>query len=402
MKYKDFDIVFTKPLHNITDLKIKREIGEHSKLYLNAVIPEEESERYALEMDFNDNIQVTQQEKVVFCGYVYTAAVKVINHVHYLELEAIAYTYDFDIVKKYRSFQDLSMTYQDILNEIMSDYPKAEYIDTITKGKVIDDIIVQYNETDWEFMKRLASHFGKGIVCEDKAFYPRLFFGLPEYNDITEVEEKSYIRCKNLEDYIDTVSNFQSSINDWDKISYQIETYQYFNICEVLKYKYQPLVITKIETYIKQEEILHKYYITTKNGAGQNFIENKNIKGARIGGVIKEIQRNTIRIHLDIDPIYKGSNNKFISYAGGINNEVGYYMPKVGSAVLLYFPTTMEKDAIICSSVRKGTAGQDRMSDTREKHMRNEFGKEILLKRKKSSTTKSIMFVSEQKKLMKF
>ena len=188
MKYKDFDIVFTKPLHNITDLKIKREIGEHSKLYLNAVIPEEESERYALEMDFNDNIQVTQQEKVIFCGYVYTAAVKVINHVHYLELEAIAYTYDFDIVKKYRSFQDLSMTYQDILNEIMSDYPKAEYIDTITKGKVIDDIIVQYNETDWEFMKRLASHFGKGIVCEDKAFYPRLFFGLPEYNDITEVE----------------------------------------------------------------------------------------------------------------------------------------------------------------------------------------------------------------------
>ena len=379
MKYKDFDIVFTKPLHNITDLKIKREIGEHSKLYLNAVIPEEESERYALEMDFNDNIQVTREEKVVFCGYVYTAAVKVINHVHYLELEAIAYTYDFDIVKKYRSFQDLSMTYQDILNEIMSDYPKAEYIDTITKGKVIDDIIVQYNETDWEFMKRLASHFGKGIVCEDKAFYPRLFFGLPEYNDITEVEEKSYIRCKNLEDYIDTVSNFQSSINDWDKISYQIETYQYFNICEVLKYKYQPLVITKIETYIKQEEILHKYYITTKDGAGQNFIENKNVKGARIGGVIKEIQRNTIRIHLDIDPIYKGSNNKFISYAGGINNEVGYYMPKVGSAVLLYFPTTMEKDAIICSSVRKGTAGQDRMSDTREKHMRNEFGKEMRL-----------------------
>jgi len=379
MKYKDFDIVFTKPLHNITDLKIKREIGEHSKLYLNAVIPEEESERYALEMDFNDNIQVTQQEKVVFCGYVYTAGVKVINHVHYLELEAIAYTYDFDIVKKYRSFQDLSMTYQDILNEIMSDYPKAEYIDTITKGKVIDDIIVQYNETDWEFMKRLASHFGKGIVCEDKAFYPRLFFGLPEYNDITEVEEKSYIRCKNLEDYIDTVSNFQSSINDWDKISYQIETYQYFNICEVLKYKYQPLVITKIETYIKQEEILHKYYITTKDGAGQNFIENKNIKGARIGGVIKEIQRNTIRIHLDIDPVYKGSNNKFISYAGGINNEVGYYMPKEGSAVLLYFPTTMEKDAIICSSVRKGTAGQDRMSDTREKHMRNEFGKEMRL-----------------------
>ena len=379
MKYKKFDIVFTKPLHNITNLKIEREIGHHSKLYLSATIPEEKKEHYALEMDFSDKIQVIQGEKVVFCGYVYTAAVKVINHVYYLELEAIAYTYDFDIVKKYRSFQDLSMTYQDILNEIMSDYPKAEYIDTITKGKTIEDIIVQYNETDWEFMKRLASHFQKGIVCEDKAFYPRLFFGFPEYNEITEIEEKNYVRYKNLEDYIDTISNFQSSIKDWDKISYQIETYQYFNICEVLKYKYQPLVITKIETYIKQEEILHKYYITTKDGAGQNFIENKNIKGARIGGVIKEIKRNTIRIHLDIDPIYKGNNNKFIYYAGGVNNEVGYYMPKVGSAVLLYFPTTMEKDAIICSSVRKGTAGQDRMSDTREKHMRNEFGKEMRL-----------------------
>ncbi len=41
------------------------------------------------------------------------------------------------------------------------------------------------------------------------------------------------------------------------------------------------MVITKIETYIKQEEILHKYYITTKDGTGQNFIENKNIALSR-------------------------------------------------------------------------------------------------------------------------
>ena len=47
MKYKKFDIVFTKPLHNITNLKIEREIGHHSKLYLSATIPEEKKEHYA-------------------------------------------------------------------------------------------------------------------------------------------------------------------------------------------------------------------------------------------------------------------------------------------------------------------------------------------------------------------
>ena len=240
VKYKEFEIEFTKSLHRIIDLKIQREISRHSKLYIKAIIPEEETHWYAMEMDFHDKIQVLQGEEIVFCGYMDSATVRAFNQVYTVELEAIACTYHFDIVKKYRSFQDLSMTYQDILNEIMGDYPRAEYIDTITNGQTIPDIIVQYNETDWEFMKRLASHFGKGIVCEDKAFYPRLFFGIPEYGQIKAVKETSYVRTKNLEDYIDTISNFHSNIRDWDKISYQIETYQYFNICEVLKYKYQP------------------------------------------------------------------------------------------------------------------------------------------------------------------
>ncbi|MFV0499057.1 MAG: hypothetical protein ACK5NF_03375 [Bacilli bacterium] len=54
-------------------------------------------------------------------------------------------------------------------------------------------------------------------------------------------------------------------------------------------------------------------------------------------------------------------------------------MPKVGSAVQLFFRDGEEKNAIISGSVREGSAGQDRMGDHREKHLRNEFGEELRL-----------------------
>jgi len=380
-KYKNLSIDFVKPIENIVDLKITKELNKHSKVYIRGIIPEEETEEYANTATINDKIKITEtgSENVVFVGVIDTISVRQYHDVYYLELEAVSYSYNLDITKKYRSFQDLSMTYRDILDEVLADYDKTHYIDTVTNKQIIPDIIVQYNETDWEFIKRLASHFNASVVADCKESFPRFYFGLPKWRPENNIDNIPYTREKNIEDYIHTVSNFNSSINSWDKISCEFESYSYFELAERLKFKLEPLVVTKTTGYVRNEEIVYKYHLTTANGAGQNFQENKNIVGAKLEGVIKEVNRNTIRIHLNIDKVYRGKDNKFIPYAGGINNEVGYYMPKPGSSVQMYFPNGNEGDSIISASVRKGTAGHERMSDHREKHLRNQFGKELRL-----------------------
>ncbi|WP_242860860.1 DUF6531 domain-containing protein, partial [Defluviitalea phaphyphila] len=380
-KYKNLEIDFTRSLKNITDFKITKEINQHTRLYIKGIVPDYEKEKYALEINLDDKIKVVnlEDENVIFCGSVDDICIKMVNNVYYIEIEAVSYTYDLDIKKKYRSFQDLNMTYRDVIKEVLADYKQVDFIDTVTNKEKIKDIIVQYNETDWEFIKRLASHFNAGLVVDEKEFFPRFYFGLPKRYEINTIETPKYKREKNLEDYIKTAVNFNSSIKSWDKITYKIETYTYLDICEKIKYRNEPLVITKAETYVKKEELLHRYILSTQRGASQNFIENKNIQGAKIEGIVKEISRNKMRVHLNIDKEYKEKNNKFIPYAGGINNELGYYMPKIGSSVYVYFPNTNEGNAIITECIRKGSAGHDRMQDPREKHLRNEFGKEVRL-----------------------
>ncbi|WP_252238059.1 hypothetical protein [Clostridium sp. VAP51] len=63
-----------------------------------------------------------------------------------------------DLEKKSRSFQGEYLTYTEIFNTINKIH-NAQMIDYVTNSKTIDNMIVQYNETDWEFLKRLASHF---------------------------------------------------------------------------------------------------------------------------------------------------------------------------------------------------------------------------------------------------
>lgn len=42
--YKDYTIKFSKPIENILDLQITKELNTHSKVYIRGIAPESETE----------------------------------------------------------------------------------------------------------------------------------------------------------------------------------------------------------------------------------------------------------------------------------------------------------------------------------------------------------------------
>ena len=56
-------------------------------------------------------------------------------------------------------FVGFSQSYTEVLYEVLYEYPQKDIWDEITQGQAIKDMLLQYEETDWEFLKRLASHF---------------------------------------------------------------------------------------------------------------------------------------------------------------------------------------------------------------------------------------------------
>ena len=105
---------------------------------------------------------------------------------------------------KSQSFCRLSQSYTEVLYEVLYEYPQKDIWDEITQGQAIKDMLLQYEETDWEFLKRLASHFSTFLVADSSADCGRAYFGIPNINYGTDLllEEYQISRSQNKYDKI--------------------------------------------------------------------------------------------------------------------------------------------------------------------------------------------------------
>jgi hypothetical protein len=68
-------------------------------------------------------------------------------------LEASTATVELDSVQKSHSFQDVSMTYEDVVGIVLKDTPGASALFAVGGNSPIGKPLIQYMETDWEFIK---------------------------------------------------------------------------------------------------------------------------------------------------------------------------------------------------------------------------------------------------------
>ena len=73
-----------------------------------------------------------------------------------------------DRKKRSRSFQDTQTTYQALVEEVLKDYEKSSLI---YAGECLQTgaLIIQYEETDWVFLKRVLSKAGLVLTPDSRA-----------------------------------------------------------------------------------------------------------------------------------------------------------------------------------------------------------------------------------------
>ena len=79
-----------------------------------------------------------------------------------------------DRIPRYRSFQDPKLTYTDIAQEVNKNYNDGETLVNVGEDmKEVPRMTIQYNETDWEYIKRLASYTGQPVI----PYYDKVLVG---------------------------------------------------------------------------------------------------------------------------------------------------------------------------------------------------------------------------------
>ena len=366
--YRGLELEIPYEAEQIEDIKIVVPLNDHGSLYAKLLIPEGKISEYINKSIKDEKIIASRvnengKKSKLFVGKINNVHMSFKGGLHMMEIKCLSYTKDFDIKKNSRTFADLDMTYEQVIDKVLSSYGKKDFTDNLSHGTAIEKFVLQYEETDWQFIKRIATHFNGILLPEATEECGRFHFGIPDINNSREIVLNDYEIIKNIDEYnkneaLGFEDNFLHEYTKWDIVSRETLV-----LGEQVLFRDIPCVAYKIKTEVYKEEIRTIYTLAPSRGIRTPFKTNPKIFGMSIPATVKDVQGNTMSVHFEIDKSYETySNQKYFTYA--IESSAWYCMPEKESKVHIYFPTNDESEAIAVHAVRSTSAGAAYASKT--------------------------------------
>ena len=213
----------------IREFVLNENINEHQKLEMQLEMDDEQRknlERIIEKEDVGIEIELAEAsenvKRKVFSGIV--DYFEILDYGSYgcrILMKAFSKSVLFDRKneKKYRVFQDRNLMFSDIIDEINKDYAekKLEIKYSDIARKQIGTLVVQFDETDWEFLVRLASQLKTGMFVVEQGI---ILFGMVEMGEVKK-ENKYFSDYSLVRDYKNLYYKVQSNkvINLGDTVS---------------------------------------------------------------------------------------------------------------------------------------------------------------------------------------
>jgi hypothetical protein len=375
-------------LKQLVELKMVQKINDHTRLYFRGILEEGSKDRPIYNTSLETRVELRQLDydstnTLIFKGIVSHLEIKAVRDIYYIEVEAVSLTQMLDVKLKSRSFQYGRMTYEELIKQVVEEYD-GSINDEASEQKQIGKVIMQYHETDWQFLKRLASRFNTGLIPYLLSDTPKLFFGIPESGgEAPTLDNFNYRVRKKLADYRYSSENFIPGIDENDFVYYEVESEQRLNLGAPVTFKDKTLYIDEVMSYLDNSVLKHRYRIAPKKGLSQKTFYNETIVGLSVEGRVIEVAKDNVKVHMCIDPKQEVAEAFWFPYASvytAEGNSGWYCMPELSDHVRIYFPTKKEEEGVALSSVRKDSevAKHNKLGDPDVKYFRTKAGKELM------------------------
>lgn len=368
----------------ITDYKGSKKVNEHGVVNISGYIPVEKVQQYLNLAQKEKRIKITAEEfnsdnkTILLYGILTDCDVAIEGHTAVLTLEVKTGTCEMEHQIHTRTFQDKKFTYDKVLDICNRSYRDGETILTSGKGEQISEFIVQYRETDWGFVKRLAAARNTVIVPDTRTSGVKYYFGFPRFANVTMNEMVSYKMGRDIEAYErGKARGINASEQEFNY--YVITTRELYEIGSQVEFLNQNLFIHQIESEMRGSELYHTYYLKSARNLYENSSYNHKMTGACLTGTVEDIRGDTVKISIEADENKEKTGSRWFPFATVYSSPDGtgwYCMPEKGDTVRLCFPSEKARDAYVTSAVHEYRAER---TDTQRKSLKNRQGKEICL-----------------------
>lgn len=315
-------------------------------------------------------------EKCLFAGVIREAELVRVGGYNRFHVALLSGTCLMDREVRSRSFQDVGRTYSQVAQQVCSEYSGGAAICTVGEDKTLGQPVIQYRETDWEFLMRMASHCGGVLVPETHRGLPRLWFGFPDRSFTCEFPEDAYTSGISQRYY--ELGGSEAGYSKADFFYYDVESPQLCDLGWYTVFKGQPFIISEKYAILERGELIFTYRLGRPGLGWGKMLYNEKISGMTLLGEVLETSRETLKLKLDIDAGWNPGGPYPYTWRPETGNFM-YCMPQVGTRVSLYCPNYDEKAAIAVNCVRTNGSDCDRMSDPAKRSFVTEHGKEMNL-----------------------
>ncbi|WP_024292940.1 phage baseplate assembly protein V [Lacrimispora indolis] len=376
----------TEPLQfiEIRELKVSREINEHGTAVISGYIADQDEEIYVKQLtgDVWEKIEEVGKEgeaKILFWGIVTGFSIESMKDQKKMTLEITTGTCFMDLKPYFRTFQDSTVTYEKIFEQITGTYEKPGLIKTRPLTDTTGKLVLQHRETDWEFLKRIAARFHSFLVPSTRTYGVKYFYDLPEGEHYELPDSIKYAVKKDLGGYRRKRNQGLREMQEEACLEYILQSREDYQIGDQLTVNGFKLFVWKMDSTYERGEMLHTCHLKSRSGMDfpETFQEDRS--GCSFQAEVLKVKEDKVMVKVLKDENQEQNINLWYPYATVYSAPDGtgwYCMPEIGDVVRLHIPEQREEEAYVVSSVHLDTVSPDR-KNPEHKIIKNKYHKEV-------------------------
>lgn len=384
------------PFQKITKLSILHKVNEHATAIIEGELEPATAQDCVQRTDETTVVTITttaqEQPSILFCGCV--KSLNLTNETEYSQVQLVLSSAScrLDIEKKNKTYQNTAKTYGQIITGNIQDIADLHMM---VSDKAIGALIMQYNETDWEFAKRMASQLSAPIVTNITSERPQIYIGLPPASQTKKIEATSYSSGSDTNAY--QQMSAAASVMQQDFGEERVKSYAYVYLGDMVLLNGKQKLIKGVTAELSDGIVELVYSLLQTGGSastsgGGTSASTGNLSGIAVPstpnvqsagkmmkGVVKAVSGDKVQVHLtDVDKGgYDAGGSWWFPYSTAYSSSDGsgwYCMPEEGDEVRVFFPSGNEADAFAASSVCASPP-----ANPKHKSWKAPGGKQILL-----------------------
>lgn len=339
------------PFLSVQDFTVLWQINEHAGLKLSGMLnPNQEINQKAEAFEGTDiKISLTEEfdhcgDAVLFHGQVQKTDIKEESGIRICYVEAVSASIKLDQQRKDESFQNPSLTGSQIAKEIVTDAGGS--IICTAETKEMEGPVIRYQETEWEFLKRISSYQNSYVIPDIKTGKVNIWFGMRQGNEISEDLSSQVTEIMVRKEYLNKGKQPVS------KMCRCIQNRKNYSLGDwMLEGGAKQRIFAKTARF-EAGDICFFYELASERDLQTKPLFQEDLIGLGLSGTVESREKETLHLTYDMD-------QKKGAFAYPWRPQTGnalYALPEAGAKAMVYVPGHDEREAIaVCCP---GTAGK--------------------------------------------